>query len=237
MMLAFQAPPDAVTNPVIKNGNIPGNNNPRQRSFLRKRYTLHTSFKSVGIAVAPAITLNKRYHWVPSRSKRIEPTPNPPPTRISNSKIIGNNAVAGTDAATCTMGCAIADSFGFSPIITPAGIVHKPARNKVNATRSSVAPAPTKMPRNSPPVTCASNKTIFENAYKMPPTAAAKIKREIQGHTRDGFSFVCSAVRHLAKYKVSHSLAGRTVYLAAKGSIFELFKKSRTGDAGASVDS
>ena len=30
-MLAFHAPPDAVTNPVIINGNIPGRNNVRQR--------------------------------------------------------------------------------------------------------------------------------------------------------------------------------------------------------------
>src|SRR6202046_2444733 len=189
MMLAFQAPPDAVTKPVIKNGNIPGRNNPRQRSFRRKRYTLQTSFKSVGIAVAPAITLNSKYHCVPSSSNRIDPTPSPPPARISSSKIIGNNAVAGTDAATCTIGCATADSLGFSPIITPTGIVHKPARNKVNATRSSVAPAPTKMPRSSSPLTCDSNITIFENAYKIPPSAAARINREVHGHHLDVLAF------------------------------------------------
>src|SRR6202522_3750233 len=212
MMLAFQAPPDAVTNPVIKNGNIPGNNNPRQRSFLRKRYTLHTSFRSVGIAVAPAITLNSRYHCVLSNSKIIEPTPKPPPTRINSSKMMGNNAVAGTDAATCTMGWAIAESLGFSPIITPTGIVHKPARNKVKATRSSVAPAPQKMLLSSGPVRWASMKIFFTNAYKIPASAAASARRDI--HLRAAFDLpvLTGSATHLrAKYRVSHSRAGRMV--------------------------
>ena len=38
-----------------------------------------TSRRSVGIAMAPAITLNRMYHCVPSSISRIEPTPSPPP--------------------------------------------------------------------------------------------------------------------------------------------------------------
>ena len=65
---------------------------------------LQTSFRSVGIALAPAITLNKMYHCVPSISKTMDPIPSPPPTRIRNNMTIGNKAVAGTDAATCAIG-------------------------------------------------------------------------------------------------------------------------------------
>src|SRR5271169_2395151 len=42
-MLAFQAPPDAVTKPVIKYGKIPGRINRRQRSILPRLYTSQTS--------------------------------------------------------------------------------------------------------------------------------------------------------------------------------------------------
>ena len=34
--------------------------------------------------MAPAITLNRMYHCVPSSSKMIEPIPSPPPTRIKH---------------------------------------------------------------------------------------------------------------------------------------------------------
>ena len=37
--------------------------------------TLAASFKSVGMAIAPAITLNRMYHCVPSSSRTIEPNP------------------------------------------------------------------------------------------------------------------------------------------------------------------
>src|ERR1022692_3262656 len=54
--------------------------------------------------MAPAITLNRMYHCVPSSSSTIDPRPRPPPIRISTSNTIGNSAVAGTDAAICASG-------------------------------------------------------------------------------------------------------------------------------------
>jgi hypothetical protein len=56
------------------------------------------------MALAPAITLNRMYHWVPSSISTIEPTPRPPPARIRASSTMGKTAVAGTEAAICAMG-------------------------------------------------------------------------------------------------------------------------------------
>src|SRR5271165_6687753 len=77
-MLAFHAPPDAVTIPVTKYGKIPGKIKCRQRSMELKRKTFAASFKSVGIAIAPAITLNRMYHCVPSSIKAIAAISTPP---------------------------------------------------------------------------------------------------------------------------------------------------------------
>src|SRR5450755_2260782 len=85
-MLAFHAPPEAVIMPVTKNGKIPGRMSLRQRSQPRMPKTLAASFRSVGMAMAPAITLKRMYHCVPSKSKTMEPTPKPPPTRILSSQ-------------------------------------------------------------------------------------------------------------------------------------------------------
>src|SRR5579864_3688707 len=74
-----------------------GKNRVRQRSSELSRYVLHTSFKSAGIAVAPAMTLNRMYHWVPISRSTSEPIPKPPPARIRTIKIIGKSAVAGTE--------------------------------------------------------------------------------------------------------------------------------------------
>ena len=81
------------------------------------------------MALAPAITLNKMYHCVPSNSKTIEAIPNPPPTRIRSNNTIGNKAGAGTEAAICARGWAMAESLGLSPMKTPTGIVQRAARH------------------------------------------------------------------------------------------------------------
>src|ERR1035441_8621725 len=127
-MLAFHAPPDAVTMPVTRYGKIPGRISFFQRSMPFMRKTEQHSFKSVGIAIAPAITLNRMYHCVPKRSSTIDPIPSPPPTRISNSSTTGKSAVAGTEAAICASGWAIRASRGLKPIATPAGIVRSEDR-------------------------------------------------------------------------------------------------------------
>src|SRR6202158_2870938 len=77
-MLAFQAPPEAVSIPVTRYGKIAGRIRRRQRSHRLKRKTLEASFKSVGIAIAPAITLNRMYHCVPSSIRAIAARPMPP---------------------------------------------------------------------------------------------------------------------------------------------------------------
>src|SRR6476660_3979960 len=57
-MVAFQAPPAAVTSPVTRYGNTQGRYSFVQRWRASIRYTLATSLRSLGIAEAPAITLN-----------------------------------------------------------------------------------------------------------------------------------------------------------------------------------
>ena len=64
--------------------------------------------------MAPAITLNRMYHCVPSSIRRMEPTPNPPPRRTSPSSTTGNSAVAGTEAAICVSGWATPPDAGWS---------------------------------------------------------------------------------------------------------------------------
>ena len=43
---------------------------------------------------------------------------------------MGNNAVAGTEAAICANGCATRAKPGLKPIVTPTGIVHDAPRTK-----------------------------------------------------------------------------------------------------------
>src|SRR3984957_16549796 len=97
-VLAFQAPPDAVTMPVTRYGKIPGRISFFQRSIPFIRKTEQHSLRSVGSAMAPAITLNSTYHCVPSSSTTMEAMPSPPPRRISSSKMTGSSAVAGMEA-------------------------------------------------------------------------------------------------------------------------------------------
>ena len=75
--------------------------------------------------------------------------------------MMGNSAVAGTEATTWTIGWSAADSLAFKPIATPAGMVHSAASKRVSSTRRKVAPPPTKMPRSSERVTMAASPAIF----------------------------------------------------------------------------
>src|ERR1017187_6014974 len=137
-MLAFHAPPEAVTIPVIRKGKMPGRINFLQRSTFENRKSVATSFRSVGIAIAPAMTLNRMYHCVPSSIRAIDPTPSPPPSRINKSSTTGNSAVAGTEAAICASGCATLASRGWDPIATPTGIFHAAASASEKLTRRNV---------------------------------------------------------------------------------------------------
>ncbi len=62
------------------------------------------------------------------------------------------------------MGWIVADSLAFKPIMTPAGMVQRPASSRVNSTRRKVAPPPTKMPRSSEPVMDTAKPLIFTTA-------------------------------------------------------------------------
>ena len=54
--------------------------------------------------MAPAMTLKRMYHWVPSIISTMDPMPSPPPRRIRPSIRTGKSAVAGIEARTWVMG-------------------------------------------------------------------------------------------------------------------------------------
>src|SRR5579871_1569103 len=192
---------------------------------------LQTSFRSVGIALAPAITLNKMYHCVPSISSTMEPTPNPPPTRISATRIIGNNAVAGTEAAICASGWASAASRGRSPMYTPTGTVQQAARTSTNSTRRNVAAAPVRISR-TPYSEIVLNSTIMR-ATANTITAAAAVPHA--SAVRDPQALACrgrASVWSLAKRSVTASRTGATVTAAANESNLDWRNTSSTGERG-----
>ena len=120
---------------------MPGRISVRQRCQRVKWKTEAASRSSVGMAMAPAITLNRMYHCVPSSMRTMDPTPNPPPSRTRPNSTTGNSAVAGTEAAICASGCATFASRGLKPMATPAGMAHSDAITSDAATRPKLAPA------------------------------------------------------------------------------------------------
>lgn len=102
-------------------------------------------FRSLGIAVAPAITLNKRYHWVPISISNTADRLRPPGKPSITNKTIGKSAVAGTEAVICTTGCSQAARRGLLPMTTPRGTVQTRAIIRAASTRSSVAITPMPM--------------------------------------------------------------------------------------------
>jgi hypothetical protein len=144
-MDAFHAPPTAVTIPVIKYGKMPGRISVLQRRTQPppRLYTESTSKSSDGIACAPAITLNRTYHMVPSIMSAIEPICRPPPSFARKIRTNGNKAVAGVDAAICTMGWTRAESDGLRPIAMPTGTVQSNDKSRAAKTRQKVHNAAT----------------------------------------------------------------------------------------------
>ena len=72
------------------------------------------------------------------------------------SRITGNSAVAGTDAAICASGCAMRARRGWKPMATPAGIAHAEAMISETATRRKVATAALTVSTSSADVTARS---------------------------------------------------------------------------------
>src|SRR5579863_10380822 len=156
-MLAFHAPPVAVIMPVTRYGKIPGRIRVRHRRHPVTWYTTAASRRSDGIDMAPAITLNSTYHCVPRSISRTEAMLRPPGMDSRTTNRIGNTLFAGTDAATCTSGCARYDHFGLKPMATPAGIVHAAAIANAITVRVSVAPALSHTCAHCPPGSPASS--------------------------------------------------------------------------------
>ena len=94
------------------------------------------SFRSVGIAIAPAMTLNRMYHCVPSSSSTIEPMPSPPPTRISTSSTIGKQRRRRNGRRNLRQRLRDAGQPGMKPMATPTGIVQSAADEQRTHSRA-----------------------------------------------------------------------------------------------------
>ena len=79
------------------------------------------SRRSAGMAEAPATTLKRMYHCVPSSISTMLPQPSPTPGAASAATTAGKSIGAGKEAATCTTGCSTRESRGESPMASPAG--------------------------------------------------------------------------------------------------------------------
>ena len=94
---------------------------------------------SAGIAVAPAITLNRMYHWVPRIINGLS-------HRFGLSRQVtipyttsGNNKFAGKAARNCAIGCTHCATRGLRPIHTPIGTHTKLASAIKTITRAKVS--------------------------------------------------------------------------------------------------
>src|SRR5690242_1488561 len=103
-MLAFHAPPEAVIAPVTQAGKIAG-----MMSFFHNCQPLTPmlwaiSRKSVGTDIAPAIVLNRMYHWAPNAISRMLPQFRLILRRRKTTVTTGNTKLAGNEARNCTIG-------------------------------------------------------------------------------------------------------------------------------------
>ena len=71
--------------------------------------------------MAPAITLNRMYHCVPSSMSTMLPEPRPTPAAWSRAITSGKSIGAGKEATTWTTGWSSRDSRGDRPMASPAG--------------------------------------------------------------------------------------------------------------------
>src|SRR6185312_9215574 len=172
-MLAFHAPPVAVINPVTRYGKIAGMISNFHRRQPVSPYTPAASLRSDGIAIAPAITLNRTYHCVPSTIRAMAAMLRPPGSESSMSRRTENSAVAGIDAMTCTTGCNLRDHLGLIPTATPNGTVHAVAMISAASVRPKVASVATNMVHHVLPV----RPDTARNAAKPPQMTIATAAR------------------------------------------------------------
>ena len=137
-MLAFHAPPVAVRAPVTQNGKMAGMISVFQSCQRRRPNKAAASRRSVGIAIAPAMTLNRMYHCVPSAISSTLPRLIGMWVAIKKATINGNVMFTGNDAAICASGWAMRATRGRSPIQTPMGVQISVAMTLMASTRRSV---------------------------------------------------------------------------------------------------
>src|SRR2546426_682672 len=150
---AFHPAPQAVMLPVRSDGTIAGSSTRRQYALPRSPNDRAASFRSSGMPRTPAIRLNKRYHCMLNNAIRTAESSAAGPrlavAKSANPTMIGNRAVAGSEAATSRTGVTYRDPRGFRPIQAASGIVHakamayaRPSRmnDEAAARGSSAAP-------------------------------------------------------------------------------------------------
>src|SRR5271163_4691496 len=120
-MLAFQAPPAAVIQPVVRAGKMPGSQRVRHTCQPLRWVSCVQARRSCGMALAPEITLKRIYQIVPSIIKITEPHCRLPPTRTINKNRLEKTSGEGKDAAIWVRGIRYCASLGLEPIQTPMG--------------------------------------------------------------------------------------------------------------------
>ena len=174
------------------------------------RKTEQHSFRSVGIAMAPAITLNRMYHCVPSKSSTMDPTPRPPPTRISKSSTTGKapwperKLRFAPAAARC--GPVAVEADGDAGRDRP-----ERAEQQRRFTRRKVAPRPR-------PASESQRLQATEKHHDADNSVPAREQARPPARARSRSSTGCAAQRSLArarreKYSIKCSLRGCTVCL------------------------
>src|SRR5579863_4278686 len=129
--------------------------NDRHRSHPPTRRLDMASRRSVGIAWAPAITLNRMYHCAPSAMSTTAPKFSEIPAATNSAVANGNTKLAGKLASTCTTGWARRVIFGFIPIHTPTGTQTTVATAISTTTRANVAAPSSRALPNAPSPTVA----------------------------------------------------------------------------------
>src|SRR5271163_4562741 len=98
-MLAFQAPPAAVIQPVVRAGKMPGSQSVRHCCQPFKWVSWVQARRSWGMALAPEITLKRIYQIVPSIIKITEPHSRLPWSRTIKANRLEKTSGEGKEAA------------------------------------------------------------------------------------------------------------------------------------------
>ncbi len=156
--------------PVTYAGKIAGPISRRHISLRGSRNRPIASRRSVGMADAPAITLNSTYHCEPSAISRMPPQFRLTPVARNTAVTSGNSRFAGKLARTWTTGWANRATRGFIPIHTPTGTHSRLEATRSASTRPNVArPSSATWPNSpNPTVRCR-----YSRARTAPQTATA----------------------------------------------------------------